>query len=349
MTRHLSDDQLSGFLGRGLAPADLLAADEHLAGCADCRRRGAVLCGAGRHLAGVRGMLLNEHLGEDDAVRFVAGELSAVEQARVTAHLRECPPCAEEVRDLAAFARRRTNRPRLPYYYAAAAVLAVGVAATLWIGRSAGTHPLLAGLESLPPDRQEQVRAALAAGVAVPPPVLAALRGGEEALMGRENEGDVFRPLEPLSSVVISDRPTFRWEPLADARAYTVAVFDTDLRPVATSSPTSETTWTPEAALPRGRTYLWQVTAERGDERVTSPAPPAPPASFAVADAETAGVLERMATAHSGSHLLLGILHAQAGTVTEAERHLRQVPQDDPYAHVARATLERLARPRERP
>jgi hypothetical protein len=62
-------------------------------------------------------------------------------------------------------------------------------------------------------------------------------------------------------------------------------------------------------------------------------------------DQATAEFLERLLRAAPDSHVLLGILFTQAGARPEAEAHLRQVPETDPYAPVASRTLERLREP----
>jgi hypothetical protein len=157
--------------------------------------------------------------------------------------------------------------------------------------------------------------------------------------------GPSFRLLEPLGTLVVSDQPEFRWEPLRGAESYTVSVADEALRTVAQSPPLQAPSWRPDQPLPRGRAYVWQVTARRGKEEVTTPVPPAPFARFAVADGETAARLDRTARAQPEAHLLLGILYTQAGARAEAQRHLAQVPRTDRHYEVARRTLERLRDP----
>jgi hypothetical protein len=206
------------------------------------------------------------------------------------------------------------------------------------------TAPSIAGVETLPAAQRQQVEAALREGVAPPPSYLAGLGGDPEALMGASPRSS-FHLVEPLATAVVSDRPTFRWEPLADAERYLVSISDEALHPIAVSAPLSDTSWAPDPPLVRGRTYLWQVTARRGAESVTAPAPPAPLAKIRVLDAETARVLEQTAATHPGSHLLLGILYAQAGARREAETQLTQVPSTDPYYAVAQRTLERIRSP----
>jgi hypothetical protein len=149
----------------------------------------------------------------------------------------------------------------------------------------------------------------------------------------------------PLFATTVSDRPEFRWDAFPEAEAYTVAVLDEDLQPVAGPVTLTATTWTPTEPLARDRSYVWQVTARRGNESVTVPAPPSPPARFRVMDEQEAELLERVSRAAPDSHLLLGILYTQAGARHEAESHLRQVPPGSPHASVAFRTLRELREP----
>jgi hypothetical protein len=201
------------------------------------------------------------------------------------------------------------------------------------------------GLEQLPPIEQSKVEAALGNGAAELPPSVAGMSSRSEALMGERSAETSFSLAEPLHTATLSDRPLFRWEPFPGADEYTVGVSDENLQAVAGPVTVSGTTWAPDIRFSRDRAYVWQVTARRGNESVTSPAPPAPPARFRVLDEATADLLERISRAAPDSHLLLGILYTQAGARHEAEAHLRQVPQTDPYASVAARTLERLQDP----
>ena len=192
------------------------------------------------------------------------------------------------------------------------------------------------------------MEAALREGAAQPPPFLADLAGRPEALMGA-SPASSFRLIEPLATAVVSDRPTFRWEPLAGAERYVVSISDEALRPVAVSGPLFGASWSPEAPLARGTTYVWQVTAQRGTQAVTAPAPPAPLAKIRVLDEETARLLDQTAATHPDSHLLLGILYAQAGARSEAEGHLSNVAPTDRHIQVAQRTLARMRPPASRP
>ena len=341
-SRHLTDVEMEGYAKRALEPAALLAVDDHVVSCDLCRGRASAIAGLGRGLASVREALAEGGHLSDDQVQELAGGATA--DGTTAAHLGACPTCAGEVEDLRAWVRRR-SAPRRSLYVAAAAVVAMAVAAPIayWWSSRPAWPPSLAGLESLRPEESGRVRSALQQGAAGPPALLDELAGRPEALMGG-HKAETLTLLEPLSTIVLSDRPAFQWQALPGAADYVVAVFDEALRPVAQSPPLQATSWTPETPLPRGATYVWQVTARRAGDPVVAPAPPAPPARFAVLEGGAAARLEDIARDHPGSHLLLGILYAQAGARAEAARHLRNVGPDDPNAAVAERTLDRLRR-----
>jgi hypothetical protein len=231
------------------------------------------------------------------------------------------------------------------YLAAAAAVIVVALVPFALSRRSPSAPPgveaSVAGFDLLPATEAARVKAALSAGVVDLPSSLTDLTNRTETLMGKP-AGAAFQPIAPIATVVVSDRPVFRWSAPPDAQEYSVSVFDVDLNPLARSASLAETSWTPPQPLPRDRVYVWQVTARRGGESLIAPAPPSPPARFRVMDELTAATIDRVSQAQPQSHLLLGILHAQAGARAEAEAHLQEVPSTDPYIEVARRTLERL-------
>jgi hypothetical protein len=104
----------------------------------------------------------------------------------------------------------------------------------------------------------------------------------------------------------------------------------------------SETRWTAARPLARDRTYTWQVSAERNGRTLIAPAPPDPPARFHVIDAATAAEVQRIAREYPDAHLVLGILYMECGVRAEAMSQLERVRPDDPYAEVARKSLDRL-------
>jgi hypothetical protein len=362
VTRHLTDTDIQSYVTGDLAPAELLATDDHLAVCAPCREKAQRMLASG--VDSLRDLQsFGAHLSDEDVQRAAREALEPGRAAAIRAHLRDCALCADQVNDLREWAQP-SPKSRFVYYAAAAVVLlALLIPAARWLSTSPSDRPSdgsLAGLDSLPPADRDRVRAALANGAAEPPAFLRDLGGRQEVLMGQPPPpdtagsgpvrvplptGQAFNLLAPIGTAILTDRPLFEWTAVAGAMWYRIGVFDDELRPVGESpelGPTT-TTWQSTEPLARGRTYAWQVIVSIGGDRgFIGPMPPAPQARFRVLDADAAARLEQAARDHPTSHLLLGILYTEAGVRAEAERRLRSVPESDQYADVARRSLDRL-------
>lgn len=205
-----------------------------------------------------------------------------------------------------------------------------------------------AGLAGVPDDLRARVAAALRSGRPAVPDEVRDLGAPALTLMGGGDAGGGrFAVLAPLATVVRSDRPTFRWSAHAGARAYVVSVFDQDLNRRASSGETRGTLWECTLALERGRTYLWQVAAlTSGGGRVVAPAPPQPEARFRVLASDAAAALRERLRASGGSHLVAGVLLAEAGVLDDAERELRQLVAANPGSPEAQRLLTALRRSR---
>jgi hypothetical protein len=343
----LTDAELRGFAAGGLAPEDLLRADDHLSGCDECRTRASAVNNAAMRIDDLRAELgpAAPHLSDDDLQRLVSGRLPPQTLAAIEEHLRTCRVCAAQVDDLRAWT---TSVPRGRAGWlalAAAVVVAVVVPGSIWYARGvrAPGSASMAGLETLEPADQARIRAATAAGVGTLPPFMADVMPARETLMGSPvARVAAFEVIAPVQTATVSDRPRLEWRALAGADSYDVTIADEGSRVVARNSALTDTNWMPRDALARGQTYTWQVAAHLGDDTITVPAAPAPPARFHVVDAHTAEVLRLVEAEHPDSHLLIGLLDMEAGVRTEAVRHLQQVPSNDPDAGVAQRSLERL-------
>lgn len=199
----------------------------------------------------------------------------------------------------------------------------------------------LAGLEQLPEELRAQVKSALATERLARAPALDDLSGEAGVLRGGgEQSGLPFQLLAPLGVVIESDRPTFRWRPLAGAESYSVTVTDDHLDEVAASGPLTATAWRVPRPLARGRVYSWQVTAHKRDgQAVTSPVLPAPPAKFQVLAQKRLRELLAARKLYPDSHLTLGVLYAQAGLLDDAAREFEALARANPRADVARKLL----------
>lgn len=183
------------------------------------------------------------------------------------------------------------------------------------------------------------------------PPVFPAfteLNPGPGALLGRNNDAGSFSLWSPVGTVVMTDRPTFRWQEMAMAESYSVAILDRNSNLVAQSDLLLHPSWTPAKALPRDQLLLWQVTATRGNTRITSPAPPRPEARFKILTRAKAMELKQMAYQYANSHLLLGVRYSQAGLLAEAEREFRALLAENPDSRLVEKLLRSAQRNRRR-
>ena len=300
---------------------ELLAAGDHLAVCPACREACREVDFQGS-VAALRNEIRAagpDHLSYEQLEAKVDGRLDEVEREIVASHLEVCPRCASELGDLrrakAALGARQRFRVLwpLPLAAAVAAVLLVG-----WFATESLRRP------PLPPAYQQMVDRALRTQTVEMPAALAGLRGKAGTLLAGSGEKS-FRLLRPVGSVVESERPLFRWEPVAGARSYTVSIFDAAASRVASSGEIQSVEWTPPGPLARGGAYSWQVTARGEGVDLLAPAPPAPEARFQVL--EQAGVNEIAAARGklAGAHLALGLLYARFGLLEDAARELRAV------------------------
>jgi hypothetical protein len=201
------------------------------------------------------------------------------------------------------------------------------------------------GLDRLPSEAREAIKAAMRTGRLDMPADVVGLRGRAGTLMSGSGPAESFSVSSPLGTVVRSNRPVFRWTPLPGASRYTVTVLDETLRVVATSGPESATAWTPPTALERGRTFVWQVSALKDGKQIVSPAPPAPEARFRVLDAARNDELGRAEGIVGRSYLGRAVLYAGAGLIEDAERELRALVAANPNVAIAESLLQSLRNP----
>jgi anti-sigma factor ChrR (cupin superfamily) len=181
-------------------------------------------------------------------------------------------------------------------------------------------------------------------------PVLKELAGRPSTLMsGSQNidsslepERATFALLQPVGTVTLSNRPTFNWQPLAGATSYQVHILDTDFNVVAESGQVTTTSWSPPDALKRGVVYLWQVSAAKDGEVISTPAAPAPEARFKILAASKAREVQRAVKERAGSHLQLGIIYAHNGLLDDAEREFQFALRTNQGAATARQLLQNV-------
>ena len=359
---HLTDEQFARFQHRTLEPAELLDVDDHLTACAECRDRLFVISGAMAQLAGLRSEL-SEHLDYDQIVAGAEGTADA----GVSGHLAECAMCLAEVEDLRQFQGelkraenhvvempvRKTAARKLAYTAAIAAGLIMSASLAFRLLRPEPSTPAPQIARNAPPaepaltpGEQAAVQLALSTHSLERAPVLDRLIARRGVLLGAPGESKTFAVSAPVGTVVLNDRPLFRWEAVPRASKYVVAVFDDNFQKVAESPALTDPEWRPEQPLARGRIYNWQVTAHLGGATLRSPVPPAPEARFQVALAEVAEQAEQARRQHPENHLLLAVLLAKAGALDGAAAELDVLAGTD--AATAQALRESLERIRKR-
>lgn len=198
----------------------------------------------------------------------------------------------------------------------------------------------LSGADNLPTAYQSLVKKALSSQRVERSTQLEGLARPQSSLMGSDSQGHEFSILEPIGSVLMSNRPAFRWSKMEGATGYVVEVYDPQFNLVATSPQQTGNSWS--TALPRGNVYSWQVKAIKEGQEITSPRPPAPQAKFRVLDQNKANEIANAKRAYGTSHLTLGLLYADAGLLREAEQEFRVLRRANPNSEVARNLLRQV-------
>lgn len=193
----------------------------------------------------------------------------------------------------------------------------------------------LSGVDSMPPEYQRLVKEAMTSQRIRKSPLLAGLSRAKGTLMGADEQGNQFSLTEPVGVIVLTDRPRVHWSGLQGATEYIVQIYDAKFNPVATSPALRQTNWT-APPLARGNVYQWQVKAFKNGETFTAPSLSASPAKFRVIDRAAAEQLDEARRAYPSSHLLLGLLYAQAGLLKEADAEFRALQQSNPDSEAAR-------------
>ena len=197
----------------------------------------------------------------------------------------------------------------------------------------------LEGLEDLPPDLRESVERALVTSRLPASPALSGFYSGASNLRGDVGPQTEFAPVAPTNVVVESDRPEFRWRALDAAQDYTVTIYDSNSRQVATSGPVTGTAWTTPTPLARGVTYSWQISALKGGERVVSPKPPLPEARFKILDQAAVTKLAKLRQTFGTSRLVMGVFYWKHGLIPESEREFQALAKANPKSAVVKALL----------
>jgi hypothetical protein len=354
---HLSDTELDAFVQRTSPAPVLIQLDRHLAGCSQCRGRVQARAGLDATVSWLRADLVAalpaDHLSEEAIQAAAMGDPSP----EASEHLRNCPACRAEVDDLRQFiaAQGSSRRPRLlPLWAAAAAILVVASAATVWkIVQSRGQPELIASVHdsggvlgidragvlhgpiALPSDSSRLVARAMTTG-RFDSPSVAGLSRKPEFLLGDSTKQTQFALRFPMGETVATAQPEFSWTALPGATAYRVNIYDENFHKIAASPSLTSTTWICMPPLMPGQVYSWTVTARVGARDIREPVPPAPEAKFAVLAQAPMDRLSEAERQYPGAHLLLAALYAEAGAFSDARRHLAALQQANPDSDLVR-------------
>jgi len=277
---------------------------------------------------------LDEHPSYEVLEQFVDGTIDDVTREIVASHREVCATCDAEVRDLMAFAGRSSSTS-LRWLSVAAAVIVLSLASAYLmrspplqrtqqptqkpVARKSATQPVPAigyGRD----DWNAAVRDALAHGTIAPPAILASLRPTPDVLRTLSSRS-AAAVMNPAGVVIDTPTPLLTWR--AESGPFVVSVYDGFER-VARSGVLQTRGWRVEPALPRGRTYTWQVAIRRGDSIELLPSPPAPVSLFHVLDQDSSAALADARRRFPDDPLLLGVLHARFGMQQTAIEELRK-------------------------
>jgi hypothetical protein len=180
------------------------------------------------------------------------------------------------------------------------------------------------GLDDVPAATRDVIAKVLLSERIDRPPNLRDLGDEDSALRG-SNRDQSFILISPSRTVIVSDRPTFKWETVQGASAYTVYVNDASGQMVAKSGELTADRrhWQIPKSLRRGEMYTWAVTAMVDDKEKVFPGPSAPEMKFHVLSAAHLRRLNELSRSHS--HLALGIFYTNVGMLAEAEREFLEL------------------------
>ena len=202
----------------------------------------------------------------------------------------------------------------------------------------------VAGLDGLPDRFRASVEKALTAQRVDVPRAVGDLAGKRSVLLGPGGAQASVELLEPVGTVVETQRPVFRWTAVTGAE-YQVGVYDSQFQQAAASDWIRDPEWRPAGDLRRGVRYFWQLTVRRSGNEFTVPEAPEPEARFQVVDAASESDLVRLRATWRDSHLVMGVAYARAGLLNEARQELQKVADQNPDAPGIAALLASLNRP----
>ena len=198
------------------------------------------------------------------------------------------------------------------------------------------------GLDDVPAATRDQIAKVLLSERLERPAILKEL-GGQDAGLRGSNNAAPFKLIAPWRTVIVTDRPTLKWEKAPAATSYRVYVNDLAGHVVKKSNelPSETTEWKVTEALKRGEVYVWTVVAVIEGKEVVSPGPAAPEMKFHVLSTRS---FEQLNTIRkTRSHLALGVFYANAGLTGEAQQEFRELVRLNPKSKVASKLLKAVS------
>jgi len=195
------------------------------------------------------------------------------------------------------------------------------------------------GLDDMPASTRDQIAKVLLSERLERPTILKELGGEEAGLRGSRNTTP-FKLVAPSRTVIVTDRPTLKWEKAAGATSYRVYVNDQTGQVITRSDelPSETTEWKLTQVLKRGEVYVWTVVAIIDGKEIVSPGTAAPEMKFLVLSARS---LEQLNTLKKiRSHLALGVFYANGGLTAEAQQEFRELVRLNPKSKVASKLLK---------
>lgn len=194
------------------------------------------------------------------------------------------------------------------------------------------------GLDDVPAPTRDEIAKVLMSEKLGQPDSLKELGGQESGLRGSKN-APPFKLTYPSRTVIVTDRPTLKWEKALGASSYRVYVNDPAGYEVARSEelPSERTEWILSKPLKRSEIYAWTVVAVVDGKEIVSPGPSSPEIKFQVLPLSSLRELNQIKKTRS--HLALGIFYSEVGMIDAAEREFQELVRLNPNADVIKKLL----------
>src|SRR5215510_8210439 len=200
----------------------------------------------------------------------------------------------------------------------------------------------LAGLDDLSVSTRRLVKETLSSGEIRRPAALDDL-AVEKSGATRSNFTDQpsFKLISPGQTVIVENKPVFKWEPLKGAMGYKVYIASRANWDGLSSPTLTPTTleWTPPTPLRRGETYTWVVSAITEKGELIVPASSEPERKFKVLSERRFSDLIRLKQ-QTSSRLALGLFYARSGLVYEAEKEFQLLAAENADSTLAAKLLK---------